>query len=63
MLYCACRSIEFKVVPASSSKVTELQAEHGEYLAQKRAEALDAVALMEEYAARKVETERANESA
>jgi hypothetical protein len=43
------------------SKVTELQQEHSEYLAQKKAEALDAVALMEDYVARKVEQERSSD--
>jgi hypothetical protein len=43
------------------SKVTELQQEHADYLAQKKAEALDAVALMEDYVARKVEQERTSE--
>lgn len=36
----------------------ELQQEHAEYLAQKKAEALEAVALMEEQVQRKVAQER-----
>lgn len=42
--------------------MTELQREHGEYLAQKKAEALDSIALMEEHARRKVDQERESES-
>jgi hypothetical protein len=45
----------------SYSKVTELQQEHSDYLAQKKAEALDAVALMEDYVMRKVEQERSSD--
>ena len=41
--------------------MTELQEEHADYLAQKKAEALDAVALMEDQVARKVEEERASD--
>lgn len=45
-----------------TSKVDELQEEHAEYLAQKKADALDAVALMDDYVSRKVEQERSNDS-
>jgi hypothetical protein len=54
------RSLERLLCPIFS-KVTELQDEHAEYLAQKKAEALDAVALMEDQVVRKVEQERASD--
>lgn len=43
------------------STITELQSENAEYLAQKKAEALDAMAMLEETVQRKLEQERANE--
>jgi hypothetical protein len=45
-----------------SSKIEALQKENAEYLEQKRAEAMDATALMQGYVAGKVEQERASES-
>lgn len=44
-----------------SSTIAELQAENAEYLRQKKAEALDAMAMLEETVHRKLEQERANE--
>lgn len=44
-----------------SSTIAELQSENAEYLAQKKAEALDAMATLEETVQRKLEQERANE--
>jgi hypothetical protein len=43
------------------STIAELQSENAEYLAQKKAEALDAMAMLEETVQRKLEQERANE--
>lgn len=44
-----------------SSTIAELQSENAEYLAQKKAEALDAMAMLEETVQRKLEQERTNE--
>lgn len=43
------------------SKVQELQKEHAEYLEQKKAEALEAIALMDEQVQRKVAQERSSD--
>ncbi|KAL8276647.1 hypothetical protein RQP46_010915 [Phenoliferia psychrophenolica] len=41
-----------------SAKITELRAEHAEFIAERRMEARDAVALLEEHARKKMEQER-----
>lgn len=40
------------------SRISELRKEHSEYIAEKRTEAAEAVALLQEHVRRKVEAER-----